>query len=123
MRKIDFQLREESKAGKLFIELEYMGGDADVEIFEYKELKNITWDNYQSKLEEIKKEVSQWKTIENIDTESNYENVVEEYGEEIANMWENGPNDPTVDYQWKCELRDIALIAYDDKSNKYESYL
>ena len=49
--------------------------------------------------------------------------IIEEYGQEIFDLWEQAPNDPAGDYQWKCYLSSIKLVGYDEQGNKYISYV
>lgn len=54
---------------------------------------------------------------------SQLDSVKEEYGEEIARLYDNAPNDPQGDYQFKCYISSIKVVGYDDKGNRYESYV
>jgi hypothetical protein len=53
---------------------------------------------------------------------ADYEEVEEEWGEEVAQMFDNAPNDPQSDYSTKTSLQSVILRGYDDKGNMYETY-
>ena len=63
--------------------------------------------------------------ITNINHESyleDYDEIKEEHGEEIADLWQNGKTDPQSDYSTMCHLNEIMIRAYDNEGNMYESY-
>ena len=64
------------------------------------------------------------KYIIHLDVNSNeyledYDEVLDKYGKDIADMYDNTPNDPQSDYQYKCYIHNMTLIGYDEKGNKY----
>lgn len=129
MKKIDFKLIEESRAGKIFISLMYSGGDADTEHLQEFQIEGVTWDNYKENLSVIEKLYNQYATLKTALSDydlrygGRYKDVMVKYGKEIALLFDEVPNDPAGDYQWKCYLSYIELIGYDNEGNKYESYL
>lgn len=136
MLNLDFELVTPSLANSFSLFLMFEGGDADTEhpeehgivIEKEGELIEITAFNYQSYLEEIEKEVDQYKTLKRIlDVNdilhtTNYKEIEEHYGEEVMLLYDNAPNDPQTDYQTKCSLDSIKLVMYDANGNRYESY-
>ena len=56
-------------------------------------------------------------------TSSNYNEIKDEYGDEMARLFDNTPNDPQADYQFKCYIDRIELHAYDDKGDLYTQYV
>lgn len=127
MRKIEFEKTENSRADTIWLLIKYAGGDADTEHF-HEEKFEFPYSEYETHLEEIEARVDQYKIIENLTDGSgghqdhDYEDLVEKYGEEIAELYENVPNDPQGDYQFKTSLDSMKLIAYDEKCNKYEAW-
>lgn len=128
MRKIKFELEEESKANKIYLQIEYMGGDADTQHFEEHQYPFL-YSEYADHLKEIEEDYDKYMIIKQLTDGSSgaqdhdYDDLVEKYGKEIANLYDNVPNDPQGDYQWKTSLVCVTLIGYDEKGNKYESYL
>ena len=122
--KIKFQKKEESRAGKTFILINYSGGDADTDHPE-EYLLDIPFEANMTQNDKIDEIVSEYKTLKEIldDTDIKYSEVEKEYGTKMARLYDNAPNDPQCDYQYKCTLDSIQLIGYDDKGTKYMSYL
>lgn len=126
--KIKFEKVESSRAGTIWLNIEYMGGDADTEHFN-EEKFDFPYSDYKNHLKEIENRVNQYNIIKKLTDGSGgtqrhkYEDLKEEYGEDIADMYESVPNDPQADYQFKTSLRYLTLIGYDDNGNKYKSYI
>ena len=124
MNKYKFELEEKSKNDSLWIHLMYSGGDADSEHPEEYQL-DIKFSEYENHLEKIDEEVKKYKILEKLTSDNHgenleYEDLEEKYGEDIANMYDNVPNDPQGDYQFKTSLDSITLVGYDKEGNKYE---
>jgi len=128
MKEIKFELIEKSKANKVYLLVKFGGGDADTEHPQEYLLKG-TFDEVNNKnpmvLALIQKELAQFailkELLHNVDIE--YGDVLKDHGEEIAKLYEDAPNDPDSDYQFKCYINSISLIGYDYKGNKYKSNL
>ena len=52
-----------------------------------------------------------------------YEDVERKFGKDIARMFDNAPNDPQSDYQYKCYLSSMSLVGYDEEGNKHLAYI
>src|SRR6187402_2778321 len=124
--KIKFELEEKTRAGKLYLIVNFAGGDADTEHPEEIEFEKIPYLDYKSHIEEISKTIEQYNILKEIlDVNSvkhleSYKEVEAEYGKEMALLYDNTPNDPQSDYQFKCYLDSMELIGYDEKGNKYK---
>lgn len=129
MLKIKFQKTKDSETNKLYLFLGFEGGDADTDHPEFISFEGVSYLNYKDNLDKIEDIVKKYKTLKNIlDVNhknycDDYDDVKNTYGEEMANLFDNSPNDPQSDYSTKCSLDTIKLIAYDEFCNKYESYL
>ena len=127
--KIQFKKTESSRANKFYIFVKYYGGDADTEHPTEWQIPGVTYQNYKEHLELIETEVKKYKLLEELldeyamDKHDGYDAILAEHGDEMAGMFESVPNDPQCDYQFKCHLDDITLVAYDEEGNKYESYV
>ena len=125
-----FKFSEISKAklDKLYIKINFAGGDADTEHPEEYDL-GIKFSEYNDHLEKIQKEIDLYKTLEkilNINSAQHledYREVDSKYGEEMAMLFDNTPNDPQSDYQFKCYISNILLIGYDKNGNKHQAYV
>jgi len=128
MRKINFKLEEKSKANTIHLLLKFAGGDADTEHDQEHHFK-FPYSEWEENVDEIKKEFDFYKILQTQldiykqDTSNGYDAIEKEFGEEMALSFDNCPNDPQCDYQFKCYLDDIVLIGYDEECNRYESYL
>lgn len=125
---IKFEKKENTRANKFYISVMFEGGDADTDHPEEYEMQGITFYNYKEHLDTIKSEVEKYKKLKDILEEysqarSPFDEILEEYGEDMASLYENTPNDPQCDYQFKCHLSSIVLTAYDSDGNKYQSYV
>jgi hypothetical protein len=123
MRTIKFGLVEKSRANKLYIVVEYAGGDADTE-HPVEVLLKAPFSEWESNLEEIRDKIEFYQKLKTIlESGDEYDEIEEAYGKEMANAWDNVPNDPQNDYQDKCYIDDLKLVGYDKEGNKYESYV
>ena len=118
---IKFELKEESRANKIYLVANFAGGDGDTE-HPQEYLMPFTFSEYEQNLEYIENLYKEYKILEKV-LESDYYSIKEKYGEQIAKLYDNAPNDPQTDYSMKCYLDSIELIGYDEKGNKYKSYL
>lgn len=126
--KINFKKEKNSVLNILFIKLEYMSGDADA--YEYQEvsIEGVDYTNYKENLDKIKTEVDKYKLIGRL-TDTNdlarkyrdYDKIKEDFGEEIADIWDTTPNDTTC-CDYVAHLSDITLCAYNEKGEYLESY-
>jgi len=130
MLKIKWQKEEDSRAGQVYILLNFEGGDADTRHPQEELIEGVTWDNYKENIELIEAEVNKYKLLQEIledisrgRNEKGYEEILKEYGEEVASMYENVPGDPQADFQFKCYLDSIELVAYDNTGVKYTAYV
>src|ERR1035437_3080475 len=100
-----FTQTEQSKADKLYLLIEFAGGDSDTEHPEYHEFK-IKFSEYQDHLDEINKVIDDYKILKKVlgnhGENPEYNDVKAEHGEKIADLYDNVPNDPQADYQFKC---------------------
>lgn len=135
--KIKFEKHAESVLNKLFLYLTYMSGDADAWEYEEVEIEGVNYLNYQENLDKIKVEVDKYKLIGRI-TDCNdslyiedrrksipnkYEFLKKEYGQEIADLYQETPGDSTNDHQVPAHLSDIKLHAYNEKGELLISYV
>jgi len=124
---INFRKIEESRAGKVYLNVVYMGGDADTSHPEEILLDGITFDNIGEKTEEIAALIKPYVILQDLlDVNSssyteNYADVLEEHGEEIAKLFDNVPGDPTTDFQYNCSIRYIELVGYDSTGARHKS--
>jgi hypothetical protein len=129
--KLTWKLIEKSKSNKMFVNVKFIGGDADYEyIHEYILPYNLNnWGNHKKEIEEkitFFKNVQ--KCLDKYDRDgyapSIYDEMKDEFGEDVA-VFINGnvPSDPTTDFQFYCVIDDISIIAYDNEGNKYKSYI
>jgi len=121
---INFRKKEDSRANKIYFFTMFSGGDADTRHPQEYEIKGITFQNYQEHIYEIEKEVNLHKQLKDIlreysDKQYGYK-AASEISDELASMYDNVPNDPQCDYQFKCRLDYIKLIGYDEIGTKYE---
>ena len=121
-----FEFREVRKAklDKLYLRVNYVGGDADTNHPDEYDL-GIKYSEYKDHLEEIQKEIKQYKTLQEIleDHKITYKEIKEKYGEDMAFLYDNTPNDPQTDFDTKCYINDIELVAFDENGTKFESYV
>lgn len=124
---INFRKKEDSRANKIYFYTMFEGGDADTRHPQEFEMKGITFANYQEHIAEIEKEVNLHKQLKDIlrnhsdDKRGGYA-AAKEISDELADMYDNVPNDPQCDYQFKCSLSYTKLIGYDETGTKYEHH-
>lgn len=136
--KINFKKEEESIINTLFLHLTYMSGDADSYEYEKVYIEGVDYTNYLENLDKIEAEVDKYKLIgrltdcndslsidhpRNGKIENKYEFIKTNYGEEIADLFDDSPGDSTVDGQWKAHLDDIEIHAYNELGEKLISYV
>jgi hypothetical protein len=128
MSKFKFNLKEESRIDKIYLVAEFAGGDADTEHPEETKLEFPFSDlEKESSLHIIDTEIEQYKILKGLldgfrRDRLDYDEILKEYGEDIASLYDNTPNDPQNDYQDKCYLDRVILRAYDENGNMYETY-
>lgn len=129
MSKIKFHKEEDSKADKLYLVVYYEGGDADTSHPEEIEYEGHTYSNWEAASAQINEDLKRYKKLKKaLDVndkdycEDDYEQVKEKFGQEIADLYDNAPNDPQSDYSRKCYIDRVYLMGYDQKGNKYETY-
>lgn len=123
-----FKLKESAKKNCVYLHVMFAGGDADTEHPEYYLLKGVTMDNIDEHADEINKEIENFKILKKIlgyggVITSKYNEIKAEYGDEIASLFDNTPNDPQADYQFKCYVDRIELHAYDENGDLYTQYV
>lgn len=124
-----FTKASESKSNKMYLHIIYEGGDADTRHPVDIELEGIKFSEYENHLDEINKEIEKYKLLRRIlDQNSvsyceNYRSVKVRFGEEMAKIYDNVPNDPQSDYQYKCYLDRVDLIGYDLDGSLYTSHV
>ena len=124
MRDIKFDLKEKSKANKIYLVVEFAGGDADTE-HPHHYLLPFPFNEWESNVELIKKEYDEFKILESLldNHRITYEEIEENWGKDMARLYDNVPNDPQTDYDTKCYIDGIHLIGYDENCNEYKAYL
>lgn len=123
-----FKFREVSKPriDKLYLLVNFAGGDADTEHPQEIEFKSIKFSDYQNHLDEINREIEVYKTLKKIlssERRPDYNKIKLEYGEDVGSALDNTPNDPQCDYQFKCYIDSIQLIGYDQQGSKHEAWV
>jgi hypothetical protein len=120
-----FKLKQHAKRNCVYLHVDFEGGDADTNHPESYLIKGVTMDNIDEHLEEINHMIDNFKKLKKVldDSDNSYEQVVEEYGEEIARLYDNTPNDPQSDYSYKCYISSIELHAYDENGDLYTQYI
>jgi hypothetical protein len=115
------------KIDKLYLKIMFAGGDADTEHPETIDLK-IKFSEYENHLDEINKIIENYIILRGaLDINSvayckkGYKEVKIRFGEEIADLFDNTPNDPQNDYQNKCYLDSMELIGYDQSGHKHKA--
>lgn len=128
MSKLKFHKEEESKAGKLFLVINFAGGDADTKHPQEYEYKGLYYDQVDKAKARITSDIAKYKILKDIldvnsgKFEEDYEEVEKKYGPDIASLFDNTPNDPQNDYQNKCYIDTVIVRGYDDKGTMYETY-
>ena len=121
MKVIFKKTTKNSKANKVYLQLNYKGGDSDSDHPVLIELPIL----FKNELDIPDNIIEQYKSLQNIleDTDMNYNKVLSEYGPVLASLFDDVPNDPQGDYQFKCYLSNIQVIGYDSECNKYSTYI
>lgn len=124
--KIKFEKEKDSILNTLFLKLTYMSGDADAYEYVEVEIEGVNYLNYKENIDKIKAEIKKYKIIAKL-TDSqdtwDYEKIEKKYGEEIANLYQEGPGDSTCDHQYRAVLSEIELHAYNEKGELLISYI
>jgi hypothetical protein len=126
----DFKFRRgrEPKKDELYLMLDFEGGDADTKHPEYYKF-DFPFSEYRDNLAEIYKVIKKYKTlgrildVNNRDFCDNYRDVLKKFGQDIARLFDNTPNDPQTDYDTKCYLGGMRLVGYDKDGVEHESYI
>lgn len=125
MKEFKFKKEEDVKKDQLYVEIEFMSGDADAHQIELFKLP-FKYSEINSHIEEIQAEIKKWKLTEElldcnsskwIDGWGDYDKIKDQYGEEIARMIENVPGDVTC-CDYRQSISEIDLIAFDEEGNK-----
>lgn len=122
----NFKFKEACKRNCVYLHVKFEGGDGDTDHPDFYLLKDVTMENIDEHLETVNKEISNFKTLKTILQDSydiDYYALKEEYGDEIASLYDNTPNDPQSDYQYKCYLSSMELHGYDEKGDLYTQYI
>ncbi len=128
MRNIEFKKEDESRTNKIYLVLEFAGGDADTEHPE-EILLPFPYSKWKNNIDEIELQVSLYRQLEEVlddhdyRTKGMYDEVKAEYSEEVADLYDNVPGDPQNDFQYKCYISGMHLIGYTHKGTKYKAYL
>lgn len=123
MRKIEFKLdKQVDKKNRLFLEVEYMDGDADRDFTEYidLEIKFLNWTNYKEKLNGI---LDKWELInKKLNKDKNWrppEEGEKGYDEILQTLMDAIPGDSTCDSCRHSKITDWELVGYDLEGRKY----
>jgi hypothetical protein len=118
IRPFKFDKTESSKANKLYLFVLFEGGDADTDHPEYYEFKNIKFSEYENHLDEIKEKIDKYLILKDIldnhdyrTASRAYDKIKSKYGEDIAKLYDNTPNDPQADYHFH-HIRPILSCLY-----------
>ena len=120
-----FKLSKVCDRKALILIVNYYGGDADTEHFQFDNLNHCIISNSITgtpnlNLELIKQVVEFYTTLgEILGSNAEYEEILEVYGKEYASAYENVPNDPSTDYQTKCKLDNLSLNYYTESGDLY----
>ena len=129
-----FREIEKSKKDKMYLVIEYVGGDADIYINRSIEMPSVKFSTYKDQLEDINEYILIYKTLMKIINKDNmksnimksirhqYNGVLSKFGEDLMEAYENVPSDPSGgDGDYNCSISNIRLIGYDEEGNKHES--
>lgn len=126
MKKIVFRKDEAPRAGKLYLELNYMGGDADS--FELAEIKlDFGYAEWKDHLPEIEELLDKYRLLSKItdinasEYSESHDDVVMDHGQEIGDLYSCVPGDPQTDGDTNCMLYEMFLVGYDEKGAKYKT--
>lgn len=118
-----------AKLDAVYLHLLYEGGDADTR-HPVKIKLPFKFSEYKEHVGEIREIIRKYKILgHTLDVnhrdycDNDYKRVEKKFGLEIARLYDDVPNDPQSDFQYKCYLDSMKLISYDQEGNKYESYV
>lgn len=127
-----FKKKRKGRINIIYLYVMWMGGDADTEHPE-KHKFSFLYSEYRDHLKEINEIIMKYKLLGTlldvnhsnyVGDESDPCNTVEEkYGKELVSWYEDAPNDPQGDYEFKCSLDYIKLIGYDEEGTKFEAWV
>ena len=136
-KKLEFQKVRASQANRVYLEITYVAGDADMEMVRYDCIGKewaystlIEWlkEHPTGIPDDIRMRIAEYQSLQNIlDCNSgyfiddDYDSVLETYGEEMAGLYENVPRDHV--HTGKCHIGSISLVGYDHEAAKYESFV
>lgn len=127
LKPFEFRKTESPKIDKLYLQINFAGGDADTKHPTTYEFEGIKFSEYEKHLDEIQMIIDEYKILQKVlsshGDDMGYNQVLSEYGKEVASLYDNTPNDPQGDYQFKCYLDSLKLIGYDELGNKHEAYV
>jgi hypothetical protein len=120
-----FKFKEAAKKNCVYLHIDFAGGDADTDHPESYLIKDVTMTNIDEHLDEVNHLIDTFKKLKKVlsDTDIEYDEVLSEYGEEVARLYDNAPNDPQCDYQYKCYLSSMELHGYDENGDLYIQYI
>lgn len=126
--KLNFTKKEENRSNKVYLEISYMSGDADAFEIEEQILSNLDGDDLlaldHNQIEILKEHIKPYAILQDIlENDNDYDEILDEYGEEVAGLYDNTPGDCTVDGQWKSKLDGLTLKVYSSDGSLYESYI
>lgn len=121
-----FSLSQRSRVKEVFFRVEYMSGDADhFETHDHDiDIDGLEWDTIDVFRPQIKEELRKLRQMRDIleeYDESGYEEIVEKYGQEVADDYDHSPGDVTCYWGRKAQMDNISLCYYDDKGNLWSS--
>ncbi len=114
-------LKSTPTKNKVYLRLNYEGGDADSYHPELVDL-NIP---FLKKIEIDSNLIQEYKVLQEI-LESrihNYQKIETNYGLVIAELWDSVPMDPESDFEFKCRLKSIQVLGYDKSGKCYAEYV
>jgi hypothetical protein len=122
---INFKQNGQLKLNDFYIEVSYEGGDGDYSTHEVYRVKDqegqlLNASNFKDHLDIVEKELTVYKQLMVALSIENYNEVVRKYDEEVADAWDNAPNDPTNDYQDKMYIDRIKLVYVDSQGKIFE---
>lgn len=133
-RSIQFKFSEKAKKDLLFLHLVFEGGDATTQHPKYFQIEGVTKEDLvgPDKNENAVKQVNAFlndysnlkKALKLYHTDSyGYDKVKEQFGDTVASLYDNTPQDPENDFQDKCTLSSAELIAYDSEGNSFVAHI
>jgi len=138
----DFRRVGGAKLDCMYLHLIYEGGDADTR---HPEKIKLPWkySEYKDHIEELNELIDKYKRLEKVlhcgsyggricseRINGQHKYVIKAYRspdveieDDLQDLIDDVPNDPQTDYDTKCYLGHMTLIAYDQEGNKLESYI